>query len=270
MEIIFPLTCQPTKYYKSHVRYVMESAHAAGLTVRLRPEIPASERKRFKAILDGREILFDFDDFTELTPDEIEHPRVFKFHTTTAHPPNIHPFPPISFYDWSTYQALEGALRYTAEGNRIICRQRLYGEGKDRRKRVQTMLRKAYRDVVLTFLVPQQKYWREVSDCLTHVFVPGAREDILDRGMLQWLAFGVCVIAPKTSTRLPFGRKLENGVHFVECRGDYTDLLEKVEWCREHREACKTIGAAAKELFQSCCTPERAWTWVSECLGGRS
>jgi len=266
MPVLFPATCRPAKYYDIHVRYVVESARAAGAEVAVIGEASPLEDGRFEVIVDGRTTLFDFDDFPALTPAEVRYEHVFKFHTEDHHPPNVHAFPVVSFYDWSRYQILQEEIHYGASGGRVICRQRPYCGAKVRRTRVQRLLREAYGQDALTRILPQEQYLREVGNCLTHVFVPGARNDMLDRAMAQWLAFGACVVAPPIRTLLPFGERLTAGVHFVECRPDYADLIDRIEWCRSHREACRGIGVSAKELFQRCCIPQAAWAWVRRCL----
>ncbi len=266
MRVQFPFTCNPQKYYRTHVRYVMETARAAGAGVGVTGNASAAEDGRFEVIVDGRTTLFDFDDFPTITPEELRYEHVFKFHADERHPPAIHAFPVISFYDWSRFEVLSKEIRYAATGDRIICRQRCYAGAKERRAKVQRMLRVAYGPAAAIAPVPQETYWREAGDCLTHVFVPGARNDMLDRGMSQWLAFGACVVAPPIRTPLPFGMRLIDGVHFVQCRPDYSDLIDRIEWCRAHRDACRAIGANAQQLFRRACVPERAWAWVRECL----
>ena len=115
----------------------------------------------------------------------------------------------------------------------------------------------------------QEAYWKRINDCLIHVFIPGARYNILDRGHLQYIGFGCCTIAPKISDILPYYKKLEPGVHYVQMKSDYSDLIERIEWCRYHRQKCIQIGINAQKLFRKTCTPSSLRVWIEECLRGR-
>ena len=268
MQVLFPERCLPAKYRDIHFSFIVESARAAGADVRISREVLATENGRFQVLVDGQEALFDFDDFPTVTTAEEQHEHVFKLHAQEGHPPSIHSFPVVCFYDWPRYRRLQQHIRYQGDADTIVCRQRPYAGAKTRRTEVQRKLRTHYGNWVKAAIKPQEEYWSEVSSCLTHVFVPGARNDMLDRGMLQWLAFGACVIAPPIRTLFPFGGSLKDGVHLIQCRPDYSDLIDRIEWCRANREACRAIGAAAKRLFLRTCTPKQTWKWVRQCLSG--
>jgi len=145
--------------------------------------------------------------------------------------------------------------------------QRPGGAAKERREYVQDMLRRQYGSVVITDSVPQIDYWKKINNCTTHVFIPGARNDMLDRGHIQYLAFGCCSIAPRITNVLPYYGKLVPGVHYVECKPDYSDLIAKIEWIRSNREHAVEIGRNARVLFEQACTPEVLWNWILLSIG---
>ena len=87
------------------------------------------------------------------------------------------------------------------------------------------------------------------------VCVPGARNNMLDRGQSQQMAFGACTISPKLVTRLSYHGMLIPGVHYVECKSDYSDLIEKANWVINNRSKAIKIGNAAKKLFSETSTP---------------
>lgn len=225
---------------------------------------------RFLAQIAGRAVMFDFDNFPALTDAEYGHPCVFKFHTEDGMPANIHAFPPVSFYDWPRFHALADRMTYAPEASRVLCRQKAHQgrrEDPDRvqaRLDVQSRLQGAFG--AATEIIGQVEYWMEAGAALVHVFVPGARNNMLDRGHAQWLAFGGCSLAPPIDTLLPFGKRLVPDVHYVQCAGDYSDLEDRVEWCLTNRDACHVIGRNAKALFRETSTPARIWRWVEECL----
>ena len=40
------------------------------------------------------------------------------------------------------------------------------------------------------------------------------------------------------------------------------DVIEKVEWCKKHRDVCIKVGKNAQELFEDSCTPQKLWEWI--------
>jgi hypothetical protein len=144
--------------------------------------------------------------------------------------------------------------------------QRPGGNATERRQLVHKILTAEYgQDAQINFIT-QEYYWARINDCLVHVFVPGARNDMLDRGHIQYLAFGCCTIAPPIVDELPYDGQLVPGVHYVACAPDYSDLLEKIEWCRENRGECVIIGNNARALFERTSTPHKLWSWILEKL----
>jgi hypothetical protein len=97
---------------------------------------------------------------------------------------------------------------------------------------------------------------------LVHVCVPGARNDILDRGQLQAMAFGCCTISPVLADCLAWNKELVPGVHYLSCANDYSDLIEKIEWCKSNRDKCIEIGQNAKILFQETSVPSKLLEWI--------
>jgi len=202
-----------------------------------------------------------------LFPGSCRPPRYYNTHQGVhERQPHVHPFPVVSFYDWREYRRLSAAVHYAGAGDLVVNMQRPHAGAAERRRMVQEMLRRRYGADAVIKLAPQREFWRRVGDCLAAVFVPGARNDMLDRGHVQYLALGCCTISPRIRTLLPWRHRLVPGEHYVRCRDDYDDLIEKIEWCRGHRPACRRIGTAAKGLFLRTSTPRRIWEWFQECL----
>jgi len=217
------------------------------------------------ATVDGREVLFDFDNFPTLTEGERAHPCVFKFHTQEGMPDNVHAFWPVTFFNWPQYEKLADQVTYIASGSWVSSRQRCHYGAKERRERVQRLLADNL-PAVRTEIIGQAQYWGEAAACLCAVFVPGARNDMLDRAMGQYMALGCCCVAPPLLTLLPWNERLVPGEHYVVCRPDYGDLLDVIAWCDLHRKRCVEIGRAAKDLFLRAGHPRAVWSWVRECL----
>lgn len=121
---------------------------------------------------------------------------------------------------------------------------------------------------VLTDLIDQVKYWREINEIDCAVFVPGQNEHILDRGNLQYLAFGCYTISPDLPEVLPFNRALVPGVHYARCKDDYSDLIDIIMRKRinSNPTSYKKIGDNAKQLFQETCTPKAVGEWIKKHL----
>jgi len=234
----------------------------------------------FEVGLGSLRCAIDYNDLTQLPPCAGEFDFWLKFHSTSAHVPfgNVLPFPPCSFQNWQQYRELESDVRYSARGETVLHIQRTkitlraqqWAEDLTRRRSfVREQLRGRYGDTVDVDYTDQVTYWRKASSCLVSVHSPGMWNNMLDRAQLQMMGFGVCTISPVLYTRLSSVGSPVPGEHYVVCRDDYTDLIEKVEWCRENREQCRVIGTAAKRLFQENCLPESVWSKIGEATVGK-
>jgi hypothetical protein len=261
-----PGSIDENRYYPIHVRYIASAATAAGIIVTPSLNNTTVGKHRFTALVNSTKIVFDYSNFLDYHRDPTLPSFKFQYsegpHERT---PYLFPFTKVSFYDWAEFAKLQTTIKYRATGDRIISRQRPYGGAIQRRKLVQGLLLKHYKSVA-TSIVEQHVFWQEINNCLVAVFVPGARNDILDRGHIQYMAFGCCTIAPKILDILPYNQRIIPDVHYVMCKPDYSDLIAKIEWCQSHRKDCLAIGAAARKLFLETSTPQKLWGWVDQCL----
>ena len=115
-------------------------------------------------------------------------------------------------------------------------------------------------------ITDQVTYWKKANNCLVSVHVPGARNDMLDRAQYQFMAFGVCTISPYLKDVLPHRAVFQPDYHYVECKPDYSDLIEKIEWCKKNRKKCIQIGKNAKDYFIAFCLPRVIVRWMELCL----
>jgi hypothetical protein len=227
-----------TFYYKVHVRYVIEFFKAAGYSIVLRDNLYTSKTS-FLAVVNSKTFAVDFSDFQQIS-DPTDH-TCLKFHCgpeTISGTRQVIPFPPVSFYNWAEYRELLKEIKYRCTGDLVLNNQRPYAGALERRKYVQSLLKNTYGEKVdIAYSYSPSEYWHKINLCLVSVYVPGAREDILDRGQLQFLS------------DVFIGGDLNPNEHYIECRKDYSDLIEKIEWCKTNREACVQIGQRAKQLF---------------------
>ena len=217
----------------------------------------------FEITLQGKTFYIDFTDFKKL--DVVGKP-LFKFHYHGGLE-NVYPFPPISFRYWHRYKLLQGQIEYKATGQISSRQQKEYKIYHTKREEIQNLLKNSVKLVETNLLPNQISYWMDINNCLVAVFVPGATNNMLDRGQWQYMAFGCCTISPKLPELLPFNKILIPGVHYIHCNDDYSDLPEKIEWCKQNREKCIEIGRNAKKLFLETSTPEKIVEWIALKLG---
>jgi len=253
-------------YYDTFVVYIRNILSHNCIPYRLEGTI-APGASKFILELDSKQILIDFSDHPgDYLSNWKDYDAYFKFHYVEAihgSCETIYPFAPVSFYNWAEYYTLKKRIEYICNSNLILNMQKPSGAAVARRRLVQKMLTKRYHaHVAIGYTPAQDDYWKKINNCLVHVFVPGARNDMLDRGHLQYLAFGCCTIAPPIIDVLPYNEKLIPNVHYVQCKPDYSDLLDRIEWVKENREGAVEIGKNAKELFERSCEPGKLWNWI--------
>lgn len=267
-EVIFPAN-QNYRYYALHYQYIADSIKAAGIKLTFSDKMKEVDGTAFHLQVDGEPAFFDFSDFPSLKESQKNHPNYFKFHYSEGlheDSENIYPFSPVSFYDWNQFEQLKKQISYKANNDLILNKQLPNCGALIRREKVQSILRNAFGMSADFNLVEQEAFWGSINNCLVSVCVPGARNNMLDRGQIQYMAFGCCTIAPKLLTVLPYYRSLVPGQHYIECRADYSDLVEKVNWCADHKNSCIEIGSNAKQLFYKTSTPQSLWEWVSQVI----
>jgi len=254
------------RYYDTHYKFVIELMKAAGIEVKLYHD--KRKGRGFVMRYKDKRVLIDFGDHLTVADDYSNFDAQFRFHYSYKRHKelrNTFPLTPISFYDWDEYFNLQRVLRYNADGM-ILSNQRPGAAALKRRKFVQYRLIDWFGGQVDTSFTDKRTFWKKVNRCLVSVCVPGARNDILDRGQFQYMAFGACTISPPLDIVLPYWTELKPGEHYIACREDYSDILNVIESCINDREKCLRVGSQAKRLFLSCCTPSRVVEWLNHCL----
>ncbi len=259
------------RYYKVYYGFVLESLKHIDAEIELVGDTAIDDAK-YTIEFNGKQIAIDYSDHLQLARTHADYDYYFKFHCSEGEHEqfdHVYAFSPISFYDWRQYFQLSKSIEYKAVGNTIINRQKPHGNALQRRRQVRSLLAKQYGDEAMLQPIDQVGFWEEVGDCLVSVCVPGSRNNMLDRGQLQYMGLGCCTISPYLITTLPYGNKLIPGVHYIACKDDYSDLVDKVEWCKNNRNACVEIGRNAKALFAATCIPQKLWEWVQLVVSGK-
>lgn len=263
--------------YQHHYLFIKKYAELAGIQVKWQPggEIVFCTRTTcFSIEIDGRQSFIDYSDHEELSNYQPGIPY-FKYH----YHPDLHKAYPMVFplgpmldlpasEDYLAFFDLIDQNIYTAAGEVILNCQRPRLNARQRRRNVQRLLKRKYGEMAdISFRHHDQLgFWNKHRNCLVAVCVPGARNNMLDRGHYEQLALGACTISPRIRTTLPYGRQLIHGTHYLACRDDYADLIDLVEWCRNNRDQCREIGRQAKAVFQDHCMPVKYWQWIEQCL----
>lgn len=207
--------------------------------------------------INGKQVYFDYGDSNIPQDKGI---TTFKSHYVSA-PEYFYPFAPISHYNWNYYYQLEKQIKYEPTKSKlIVSRQRPHCNNLKRRKMVQRFLKETYKDKAAVKHLRQADFWKDVENIKVAVCAPGFCNNMLDRGQLQYMSFGVCTISPNLPETLPYGKKLIDKVHYIRCKDDYSDLkaiLDNFDLTR-----AKEIGYNAKELFNSSCVPEVLGPWI--------
>jgi hypothetical protein len=266
VQVVFPKDTGNIHYYNIHYRYLIELFKYAKCNITYK-EIPEIDRVRLLCYIDNKEVVFDFSDNC-LDYLEIKG-NYFKFHYSNLvkYPSNIKPFSPISLYNWTGYyDNYSSSIKYQCNSDIILCNQRPYGNALNRRSGVFNILKEKYGKQVDTTITSQVDFWNKVSDCLVYVHVPGFNNNMIDRTTLELMFLGCCMITPSLPEKLPYDISLLEGVHYIKCNDNYSDLIDQIEWCKLNRDKCIEIGNNAKTLCNVYLSPERCLNWIKENL----
>lgn len=256
-------------YYSSHYLFLKSLLLNVGLPI---TEYKEKDRGRgFIIVYENKKILIDYGDHHLVASDWLDFDLQFRFHYSKkihGDLSKIFPLTPISFYDWNRYVKLQAKIEYTCNTDRILNNQTPGAAAMKRRARIQRILKQEYHADLDTEITNKETFWKKMNNCLVSVCIPGARNDILDRGQFQYMAFGACTISPPIDIELPYWRKPEAGIHYLNCASDYSDLVDVIEYCRDNRDACREIGNQARQLFLDTSTPKKTWGWMEAQING--
>lgn len=277
MKLLFPKNdgSVKTSYYKAYFAFVRRWAILACIEViDTTSDIVwcGGKLNVFSCVLDNKQFIMDYSDHKPVRSELVKLGKpYFKWHysyDTSFHikTKNVFPLSILMDFDWKLFCARKVNINYTANGNRILSNQRpRYGALK-RRTFVQGMLKDRYGDDFNNDFVKQTDWWNMHTNCLVSVVVPGARNDMLDRGHFEEMGLGVCVICPEIVTVMLRNSKLEPYKHYVPVKSNYSNLIDQIEWCRENRLECVNIGKQAQKLFNAVAPPDNYWSYIKEVL----
>lgn len=260
-------------YADLHYYFFLSYAKLAGIEVKLVDndeyiKTPGYAVAWFPCRINGKLVIVDFSDFWNWS---VPQPNATYLKFQCTHDTNIPCVPlgpPIvgqigdkNKASLEEYFELIQTFQYTP-GEVILSQQIPGGNAKERRTYVQTLLKNNFSKVETFGKMNQLEFWNAHENCLVAVCVPGATENMVDRGQLELIGLGVPTISPTLTTRFVDDSLLQPGVHYIKCKDDYSDLVEIISTVMSDTNYLITIGNNAKEFFKQHYTPEKYWQWI--------
>lgn len=250
------------EYHRDFYQYFVNTAVYAGLEVVFDEDLKAISNQAIPFIVDDMKCAYDISDYSIVQPQAwsgefkcyfmLHHLPVFDVY------PNLGSIPQQSFFDWDEYNHLSES-QYDCSSTMILHCQNL---GHIARRNLARKLL-ADRFKLTTECWPISEFWKLGQKCCTSVHIPGSTPHILDRGQLQLMGMGVCTVSPNIYCSLGELRP-EPNIHYVCIKDDFSNLIEKVDWCVTNPNLCIEIGDNAKKLFRDSCTPFAIWKYIKK------
>lgn len=275
--VIFQKNYLQFRYGNIHIQFFIDYIKLGGANIKFISEnnkvFHSSDNSHnlfFSILINGNQVIIDYSDhyYTNGYKKYKDIPW-FKFHYyNDVHDKikNVFPLGPILVYgpkrfSLNEYFLIRKKFEYIP-GDSILNMQKPGGLALERRRNVQNILKGSIKSLKTNSNLSQKEFWNEHRKCLAAVCVPGANNDMLDRGQYELMGLGVCTISPVIKTVLPWNRELIIGEHYISCKDDYSDLVEIIEWCNKNKKECKIIGDNIKNVFNSVSVPKKYFKWI--------
>ena len=273
--LLFPNTYRNHKYSLIHFNFFIQYAIVAGIHVECVDPTDqifiSNDHLVFSCVLNGRQIIFDYaDHWSRNWVEYYPGLKYFKFQTTTeSHPSAIPLGPPmVGVKKFGTkgstlreYLDLRWTFNYQP-GSAILCKQSPNGAATERRNIVHNLLVKSFNEVDVDANCNQLDFWKSHENCLVSVCVPGATNNMVDRGQIELFGLGVCTISPELKTRFPGDCTPVPGRDYIKCADDYGDLVNIIRDLTNSSDTCKQIGEQARSFYDAVFTPKSYWNWI--------
>jgi len=281
MILEFPEKYKQHRYNNAHFSFIIDCARTAGIAIIFKPDSDkiwvgndknkTRHANMFSCILDNKQIIIDFMDFAKYdkSKQNINIPY-FKMHSDPLlnSQNNIFPIGPSILYPRSIFKEYLNVInnfKFKCSNNEIKNKQKPRGQAKQRRTKIQILLKKNFKNIDINYKSTPLNFWKEHENCLVSICVPGANNNMLDRGQLELMGLGVCTISPNIPTKISWNKQVTPDVHYLRCKDDYSDLVKLIKWCMNNKKECENIGGNAKELFSSYLMPNKYWEWIEKC-----
>ena len=278
-KLLFPAEYQTHKYSLIHFNFFVQYARVAGIDVELvdsgKRVFISEEHLIFSCLLNDQQIIIDYADHSTKNWKHL-YPELpyFKFQTNLPIVNDIIPLGPpmIGVKKIGTkgatlreYNQVKWNYNYLP-GTSVLCKQLPNGAAIERRNLVHKILKENFDDVDIFANDNQLDFWQAHESCLAAVCVPGATNNMVDRGHMELMGLGVCTISPELRTVFPWIKLLEPGKHYIKCQDDYSDLVEIIQSLQTRTDFSKQIGNNAREFYDEYYSPKKYWQWILENL----
>lgn len=275
--MLFPSESEGHKYNLIHFRFFVQYAKIAGITVEMIPSddrvfIPENQLV-FSCVVNDQQVIIDYADHSTRNWKNL-YPDIpyFKFQTTATNPRDLIPLGPpmvgvkrIGTKGATMREYNHVRYHYNYEpGSAILCKQLPNGAATERRHHVHKLLKENFDNVDVAADSDQLEFWQAHENCLAAVCVPGATNNMVDRGHLELMGLGVCTVSPELRTLFPRYSQLTANHHYIQCADDYSDLVDILKRLEKNPAICRRTGANARQFYEKYYTPERYWQWILE------
>ena len=229
--------------------------------------------EHYSIVVDNKQLIIDFSDLMKEGVQVFDPSLPYVKHKyydirECRRIPNLYPIGSEMDIHAVSYQEFSDLCEqrlYTAQGD-IVCSNQDASNTRNggRRAGVQALLRKWYgTNADTTFVHRNQKdFWKKVLNCFVSVVIPGACNSCIDRGHTEQFALGIAVVSPPLKTPFPFDILPQPGIHYVQCKDDFSDLRQVIHWCYTNKDECVRIGRNAADLYRACYAPKQYFAWI--------
>ena len=274
-KLIFPSDYEKHRYGNIHLSFFLEYAKLAGLQI----DYDVNQRVFcyfektkwiFSCVINDQQVIFDYGDHVKNYIDEFLNIPYFKFQVQNDKTKAI-PVGPLfvknPYTDLTTDWFLDFREQFQYKHSKKILSKQI--PHKDRRVFVQSLLEENFPATRIDIKAHEKQavFWKKHEVCAGAICVPGSTNNMLDRGQYELMLLGVPTISPHIKTRLPWNLKLESGKHYLKCKDDFSDVIEKAKILQNNPNLCYEISKNARELFESYCCPEKYWQWILKNTG---
>lgn len=274
--LLFPKDYQNHKYSLIHFAFFLQYIKISGITVELVDSsdtvFVSDDKLLFSCVLDGKQFVVDYSDhhYKNWKPD-FENIPYFKFQTTKEKSKDIISLGPpivgakivgIKGATMREYLHMRNIFEYSPK-DKILAKQIPNGAATERRSRVHQLLKESYGELVDTDVdCDQLEFWELHKSALASICVPGATNNMADRGQTELLGLGVCTISPEIKTIFPYDKVLKPNFHYIKCNDDYSDLVDIVKKLQKDPDKSLRIGKNARRFYEKYYFPEVYGKWI--------
>lgn len=264
--LLFPSSYVYHRYKKIHFSFFLEYV-SKNKKVVLDSSLQAPKNELyFEASYKGKTFVVDYSDHFTRNWHKNDNMPYFKYQKSDESIKSSIPLgPPIvaTFKKGcrlNLYHQIKNRFEYKLP-TRVLNMQIPNGAALKRRSDVQKRLKKEYGHASMNIKTRQEDFWMAHNNAVA-VCVPGATNNMVDRGQMELMGLGVCTISPALKTQFCYNKKLVPNEHYLLCKDDYSDLHDIIDNALAYPKTSVEIGKNAKHFFESYYTPEKYWQWI--------